>query len=212
MSAAVRLRPALLNWGRLLISVASERHAGLSNPQICLILVLDLISRPGNRAEKNSIISRITAAGTREANNISSTRLEPKKVRDALMILSTTPTDYKNVFALLLQLLVGYRHGLKLPTHMPAANTQIDDSRASGLALQCHVCLRLDRWIDPMTHLSHPALTRRHFLSTSAAALVASALPSAAPAQGASFAGGRSAIRECRRAFSIATRKGYAKS
>ena len=38
-----------------------------------------------------------------------------------------------------------------------------------------------------MTALFHGALTRRHFLGTSAAALTASALPSAAPAQGARF-------------------------
>src|SRR6266481_4383303 len=38
-----------------------------------------------------------------------------------------------------------------------------------------------------MTALSHPALTRRKFHGTSAAALTASALPSAAPAQGARF-------------------------
>src|SRR5262245_3122125 len=38
-----------------------------------------------------------------------------------------------------------------------------------------------------MTALSHPALTRRRFLRTSAAALAASALPSAAPAQRARF-------------------------
>ena len=38
-----------------------------------------------------------------------------------------------------------------------------------------------------MTALFHGTLTRRHFLGTSAAALAASALPSAAPAQGARF-------------------------
>jgi hypothetical protein len=38
-----------------------------------------------------------------------------------------------------------------------------------------------------MTDLFHPALTRRRFLGTSAGALAASALPSAAPAQAARF-------------------------
>src|ERR1700746_936986 len=38
-----------------------------------------------------------------------------------------------------------------------------------------------------MTALSHPALTRRRFLSTSAVALAASALPSVAPGRGARF-------------------------
>src|SRR5499427_3534715 len=38
-----------------------------------------------------------------------------------------------------------------------------------------------------MTALFHGTLTRRHFLGTSAAALAASALSSAAPAQGARF-------------------------
>jgi len=38
-----------------------------------------------------------------------------------------------------------------------------------------------------MTQLSHPAVTRRHFLGTSAAVLAAGALPSAVPAQAARF-------------------------
>src|SRR5215475_5961291 len=42
-------------------------------------------------------------------------------------------------------------------------------------------------WRPAMTALFHGTLTRRHFLGTSAAALAASALPSAAPAQGARF-------------------------
>src|SRR5262249_32316556 len=42
-------------------------------------------------------------------------------------------------------------------------------------------------WRPAMTKLFHGTLTRRHFLGTSAAALAASALPSAAPAQGARF-------------------------
>src|SRR6516164_3549563 len=63
----------------------------------------------------------------------------------------------------------------------------IDDGRASGSApRRVSICNPI-RWRDAMTALFHGAVTRRKFLGTSAAALAASATPSAAPAQGARF-------------------------
>src|SRR5262249_9968886 len=63
----------------------------------------------------------------------------------------------------------------------------IDDGRASGSATgRVSICNPFRRG-DAMPALFPGAVTRRKFLGPSAAALAASALPSAAPAQGARF-------------------------
>jgi hypothetical protein len=77
-----------------------------------------------------------------------------------------------------------------LSTRYPGPR-KIDESPASGSrAVMGTICDRI-RWRDAKTALFHPALTRRHFLGTSAAALAASALPSAARHKARGFAGGR---------------------
>src|SRR5262249_49037897 len=72
-------------------------------------------------------------------------------------------------------------------TQYRRSDTKIIDGRASGSApWRVSICDPMG-WRPAMTALFHGTLTRRHLLGTSAAALAASALPSAAPAQGARF-------------------------